>query len=407
MAEFSELIKNFNKIRDYMRDFYIYGFKSRNDFSLKSARTYDNEKRRCESYLGSSMKWTYSGGNKVSFVSVDCSNIPSNPLYSAWKSKSFTANDIMLHFYILDEVKDKEISLEDLTNSICIKSGIIFDVQIVRLKCNEYVDHGILSRTKRGKGFAYKLADDNIDMSEDLIDAIKYFQGDTLGVIGSYILDSSFINNDLFVYKHNYIAHTLDDAILIELLGAIRSNKKIRIKQLGAKSGKQMISTVYPVKILVSCRSGRRYLCAYIQSTKRFKSYRLDSIKAVEILEDDADVPQDLQSTLERNLEQLWSASFDGETRNESFTITLRIDEENEQHIINRIKKESRGGELTRLEQNVFVFSKEVFDANEALPWIKTFIGRIISYKSTPMLERKLYADIMDMAKLYGLGESE
>ena len=26
---YSELIKNFNKIRDYMRDFYVYGFKSR------------------------------------------------------------------------------------------------------------------------------------------------------------------------------------------------------------------------------------------------------------------------------------------------------------------------------------------------------------------------------------------
>jgi len=56
MAEFSELIKNFNKIRDFMRDFYIYGFKSRDDFSIKSARTYDNEKRRCESYLGENFR---------------------------------------------------------------------------------------------------------------------------------------------------------------------------------------------------------------------------------------------------------------------------------------------------------------------------------------------------------------
>ena len=28
---YSELIKNFNKVRDYMRDFYVYGFKSRDD----------------------------------------------------------------------------------------------------------------------------------------------------------------------------------------------------------------------------------------------------------------------------------------------------------------------------------------------------------------------------------------
>ena len=51
MAEFQELIKNFDRIRDYMRQFYVYGFKVRNDFSEKSARTYDNERRRIESWL--------------------------------------------------------------------------------------------------------------------------------------------------------------------------------------------------------------------------------------------------------------------------------------------------------------------------------------------------------------------
>ena len=49
---YSELIKNFSKIRDYMKEFYIYGFKTREEFDEKSARSYDNERRRIESYLG-------------------------------------------------------------------------------------------------------------------------------------------------------------------------------------------------------------------------------------------------------------------------------------------------------------------------------------------------------------------
>ena len=32
MSTYNELIKNFERIRSYMRDFYIYGFKSRDDF---------------------------------------------------------------------------------------------------------------------------------------------------------------------------------------------------------------------------------------------------------------------------------------------------------------------------------------------------------------------------------------
>ena len=46
---YSELIKNFERIRDYMREFYVYGFKSREEYDTKSARSYDNERRRIES----------------------------------------------------------------------------------------------------------------------------------------------------------------------------------------------------------------------------------------------------------------------------------------------------------------------------------------------------------------------
>ena len=34
---YSELIKNFNRIRDYMREFYVYGFKSREEYTKKDA----------------------------------------------------------------------------------------------------------------------------------------------------------------------------------------------------------------------------------------------------------------------------------------------------------------------------------------------------------------------------------
>lgn len=37
---YSELIKNFEKVRAYMREFYVYGFKSRSEYDAKSARSY-------------------------------------------------------------------------------------------------------------------------------------------------------------------------------------------------------------------------------------------------------------------------------------------------------------------------------------------------------------------------------
>ena len=50
--ENSELIKNFERIRDYMRQFYVYGFRSRSEMGMKKTRSYDNERRRIESWLG-------------------------------------------------------------------------------------------------------------------------------------------------------------------------------------------------------------------------------------------------------------------------------------------------------------------------------------------------------------------
>ena len=105
---YSELIKNFDRIRDYMRQFYIYGFKSRTEYDKKSARSYDNERRRIESWLGDFMRFRQTADGKNVFLSVDSRSIPGNPFYNAFKAKSFTTGDVTFHFYILDILQDGE-----------------------------------------------------------------------------------------------------------------------------------------------------------------------------------------------------------------------------------------------------------------------------------------------------------
>lgn len=160
MAEFQELIKNFDRIRDYMRQFYVYGFKVRNDFSEKSARTYDNERRRIESWLSRYTKSDYTSKGKHVYINVDSKTIPQNPLYAAWKSKSFTDNDLMLHFFILDLLWDcpEGMSSNTVTDLISHNYGVVFDTQTVRLKLKEYETLGILVSHKDGKTLSYALA---------------------------------------------------------------------------------------------------------------------------------------------------------------------------------------------------------------------------------------------------------
>ena len=102
MAGYSELIKNFEKVRSYMREFYVFGFKSRDDYNKKSARAYDDERRRLESWLGEHMSFVRTPEGKNVFISIDSRTSRHNPLYKAWKAKSFTDGDITLHFLIFD-----------------------------------------------------------------------------------------------------------------------------------------------------------------------------------------------------------------------------------------------------------------------------------------------------------------
>lgn len=85
---YSELIKNFEKIRSYMREFYVFGFKSRNGYDRKSARSYDDERRRVESWLGDYMRFAKTAEGKNVFLSVD-SRTACKPFLQGVESKEF------------------------------------------------------------------------------------------------------------------------------------------------------------------------------------------------------------------------------------------------------------------------------------------------------------------------------
>ena len=86
--------------------------------------------------------------------------------------------------------------------------------------------------------------------------------------------------------------------------------------------------------------------------------------------------------------------------------LTLHIDEHSEQYILNRLQREGKGGVIRQTAPDTFTYEAEVFDANEMLPWIRTFIGRILSVESTsPQLAQRFQRDFLTMYHMY-FGES-
>lgn len=410
MAEFQELIKNFDKIRDYMRQFYIYGFKVRSEYKEKSSRTYDNERRRIESYLADYMQSSYSSKGKQVFLNIDSKSVPQNPLYAAWKSKSFTDNDILLHYFILDILWDEETSqmkASDLADQISLDYGVAFDSQTVRLKLREYENLGILKSHTDKKSVYYSLQRDCISPSvlEHLLDALKFFQeAAPLGVIGSTILDDFQVENDLFRFQNHYIVHTLEDGVLITILKAIREHQKLCFENFSSRSQQVQLISGLPLKIFVSTQTGRRYVCVYLEKRRRFQNTRLDAIRHVTpegYVSDEMFLK--MQGLLNRNIPLCWGVSFGNHAaRKEEIYLKLWIDEEKEAFVLNRLYREGRGGEVIRVEKNVYLYSGAFFDTNEILPWVKTFTGRILDIQgSNAFVIAKLCHDLDKMYEMY------
>lgn len=412
---YSELIKNFNRIRDYMREFYVYGFKSRNEYNKKSARSYDDERRRLESWLGDHMQFRQTPEGKTVFLSIDSRVSHHNPLYAAWKAKSFTDGDITLHFILLDILYSPNVvlSLNEITDAIdgylaSFGEPRIFDSSTVRKKLNEYMSEGIVVSEKHGKTMYYRRAD-SMDFSDS--NALDFFsEVAPCGVIGSYLLDKLGSHDEHFAFKHHYITGAMDSEIICLLFSAMSEKRSITMETINRHKDRISETHVIPLRIMISVQSGRQYLMAYAPRFKRITSFRIDNIVSVK-LDEVSERFDELREKLDGMLPHMWGVSTQNTSgeRIEHVEFTVKY-ADHETHIHRRLEREKRCGTVERIDDHTSRFSADVFDASELVPWIRTFICRITEYSfSNKALESQFRDDIEEMYRLYGIegGEGE
>ena len=405
---YSELIKDFSRIRDYMREFFVYGFKSREEIDIKSARSYDNERRRIESWLSEYMSFHQDTNGKNVFISVDSRRVTHNPLYQAWKAKSFTKNDITLHFWLMDILSpDKTLSLTEILDTIdseyisfFLKSEPI-DESTIRKKLKEYVDLGLIAAEKRGKQLVYKLPVDKLNL-QSWKDATCFFaETDPLGVIGSFLQDKLKSLPEYYAFKHNYLLFAPDSGIVLDLLAAINVHKRVELEIIDNSHKVNKRRIILPLKIFISAQSGRQYVAGCNTRTKRFKFFRLDSVLKIKPL-DRADDFESYIELLNGYRKHLWGVASGSDGHIEHLEMVLVI-EAYERHIIGRLEREKRCGAVERIDDTRWRFSADVYDAQEMLPWLRTFTGRIESLSCTnKSVEERFWGDLAVLAELYG-----
>ena len=408
---YSELIKDFARIRDYMREFYVYGFKSRDEYDAKSARSYDNERRRIESWLGDYMAFRQDAAGKNVFLSVDSRQIPHNPLHKAFKAKSFTNKDITLHFYLLDILADgSALSCREIVDRISdeylsrFSGAFSLDESTVRKKLKEYEGLGLLRAEKNGREVFYQRTDGVPFPLSSWTDALAFYsEEDSMGVVGSFLMDKLDEGSDVFRFKHHYILHALDSDILCQLLEAVSGRRSVELTIQNLRNGYQYRRTVCPLKIYASTQSGRQYLLGYYYRGRRMAFFRLDAIKKVTI----GGVDKQYDAYLKRQAEfdrHLWGVSPGVGHSLDHIEMTVRFGP-GEDYIVQRLEREKRHGTVEVLDGRTCRFTADVYDASELLPWLRTFIGRIVELKcSNQTVTDTFCEDLRRMSALYGGG---
>ena len=405
---YSELIKSFDRIRDYMRDFYVYGFKSRSEYDRKSARSYDNEKRRMESWLGDYMSFRQDENGKSVFLSVDNRTVAHNPLYQAYKAKSFTAADITLHFILLDILSGGEaLSARQIAERLSrdyldrVERAVPPDDSTVRNKLKEYEALGLLCSEKVGRELRYRLAESGADEASWREAAAFFSEADPMGVVGSFLLDRPGAQSEHFGFKHHYLLQALDSEVLYQLLTAMDESRCVEVTSFVARRGGERTNTLFPVKIYVSTQTGKLYLLGYHYKLRRPMFLRLDNVRKV-VPGAVEKRPEKYSGFHDKLRQNLWGTSFGAMHSLDHVEMTVRV-EDGEGYILDRLEREKRCGRVEKLDEHTWRFTADVFDAGEMLPWLRTFIGRIVKLESSnDFVVKRFREDLEATARLYG-----
>jgi predicted DNA-binding transcriptional regulator YafY len=286
---------------------------------------------------------------------------------------------------------------------------MLFDESTVRKKLKEYISHGIIVVQKNGRKMMYRRAD-NLDLP-DITDVLNFYSEIApCGVIGSFLLDKQENQNNSFSFKHHYITSAIDSDVMAMLFKAMHEKSIISVDNLSRRVDEPRRNRIIPLKIFISVQNGRQHLLSYQPDFNVIKSFRVDYLSNVKI-EEPTPRFDELRAELDKMKSKMWGVStkckyYDSNCiEHVEFTVKVANDEE---HIVQRLEREKRVGQIEKLDNNTYRFTADVYDISEMIPWIRTFICRITELNfSNKTLEERFKNDIKEMYRIYGIEEVE
>lgn len=386
------LIRDYENIRKILRDIYIFGCFSKDDYIKKndiSGRKYDKEQQRINAYLPKDFIQKRRVNKKVLvYCSYDMLSGSENHLTETFKNKSFTALDIMAYFFIQQILNDHDelTASEILDNLPIMNDEIDFTKDNLRVKLEELIDKGLIYSRKDGRNVYYGISDDILADFDDgeLISLYTYlefvmnvspiempysFLYKKLKMYMQLERNISFADIDVFQFKHNHIFASLDNDVLLTILKARNNHNVLQIESYNVNN---TMTIVIPGEIIHDSIYGRQYLYCYNIDNKRPLVIRLDSINVISIGREFTDSEMKIYMSMMNYSDGCWSISGVLKDPTE-IVIEFRFDESNEKYIYRRIEEEGHDGHIEKISEGVYEYRLMVRDPGEMIPWIRSF----------------------------------
>lgn len=384
------LIRDYENIRHILRDIYIFGCFSRDDFIEKkgiSGRKYDNEQRRISAYLPDKFIQKRRIDKKVLlYCSYQMEDSEKNYLADTYRNKSFTALDIMAFFFVQQILSDgQEMTATELLDSMPnYNDSVVFTKDNLRVKLDELTEKGFITTRKEGRTVLYKLVEDIWeDFSDDeLLDLSLYLE--FLKNVSPIEMPYYFLKqklhlymecerhmecgyNKTFAFKHNHFFNSLDNNVLLPILSSCNLKEAVSVIMDDG-----LERNVLPSRVIHDSAYGRQYLYCFDLNRNVQSIVRIDKILSVRSLRKMQADELKIVDGIVAFLDECWCTSGVNEELKE-IVIEFRFDEDKEPYILGRIEREGHGGKISRIEEGLYEYKIRLRDPNEMLPWIRSF----------------------------------
>ncbi len=425
-------VNDYEQLRQTLMTIFIYGCYDRTQLQKRMLeRGYKYSDRTCDTLLqciryfwkDTENQTRFPCGRKIHYFPAGRYSVNENILWRIYHIKSFLERDANLFFFINSAIqhltKDSSdaFTYDNIIRQMYDDTKIIelFDYkekqkirrEILKLKEWGFIesDNPKTPKTKAVENIFEKISKKDLLFIYELLDLYRdILPLSTLGYslqlnIKDYLVyEEGFSlpsHDNIFIHKDMFSQNILNDEILFQIYIAIEENKYISMDYDNRHTGKRLIQKFLPQKIIIDFMYGRQYVLGTLNDNPIM--YRLDKISKVKlsIKQHQKPIASDI------NLQGVWSSSC---RLQDSTTVIVDFifPESKAGGLIKKLNSQRRGGIVEPISDTHVVYTVNVNDPNEMLPWIRSWapFAQVIS-SSKHNLQEKIYSTWKDLLNTY------